>query len=180
MGDGIERLSRVVDGGGESEGTEEQAGEKRRRRIGRDCFFDSYKGRGQPHSEHRLTLIVETNTNSRLQPLTLLFPFLFFRFFSFFFQFLFSNAHQSSRPLSLTGTLACPSSAISVDCPEAFDALPSHIGISSHTFSPLQQQLSSAGHRIYFSTHPLLGESPFKRLDQLPGTSTAVRPSSFF
>lgn len=44
MGDGIERLSRAVDGGGASEGTEEQAGEKRRRRIGRDCFLIVIRG----------------------------------------------------------------------------------------------------------------------------------------
>lgn len=49
MGSGAERLSSDVAGEGESEEPEEPAGEKRRSRLGRDCFFDSYKGRG-PHS----------------------------------------------------------------------------------------------------------------------------------
>ena len=47
MGDRVERLSSVIEGRGGSEGTEEQAGEKRRRRVGRDCFLIVIcKGRG--------------------------------------------------------------------------------------------------------------------------------------
>lgn len=159
----VETLSSVVEGGEQSEGTEEQRG-KRRSRMDVIVFLIVIRG-GTDRT--RILLHRQSRLDDFLSPFSataidLLFPFYFS--VSFFFLFLFFlYAHQSTRPLSpnvcvpapLLGTCRPTARRLSMPYPP-ISGHPTHVttrGVSS--LSALQQPLAACWpSHIFFQIDP--------------------------